>query len=45
MQVGHAAAKYSTSIMSVMEDDVYLVRLKACQTIAAIGATDVMDPW
>ncbi|CAK9082847.1 Endonuclease 8-like 3 [Durusdinium trenchii] len=43
MQVGHAAAKYSTSIMSVMEDDVYLVRLKACQTIAAIGATDVMD--
>eukprot|EP00913_Durusdinium_trenchii_P035641 g33353.t1 len=40
MQVGHAAAKYSTSIMSVMEDDVYLVRLKACQTIAAIGATD-----
>ena len=29
--------------MAVMEDDVYLVRLKACQCIAAIGALDVMD--
>mmetsp|Transcript_12894 Transcript_12894/g.15985 ORF Transcript_12894/g.15985 Transcript_12894/m.15985 type:complete len:368 (-) Transcript_12894:41-1144(-) len=43
MEFGAPARKYSTSIMAVLEDDVYLVRLKACQCIAAIGATDVMD--
>ncbi|CAJ1371140.1 unnamed protein product [Effrenium voratum] len=43
MHMGPSAKKYSTSVMSVMEDDVYLVRLKSCQCIAAIGATDVMD--
>ena len=43
MSLGALARKHSTSIMSVMEDDVYLVRLKACQCIAKIGATDVME--
>lgn len=43
MEMGEAASKQSTSIMATMEDDVYIVRLKACQAIAALQAQDVMD--
>ena len=43
MEMGEAASKQSTSIMATMEDDVYIVRLKACQCIAALQAQDVMD--
>mmetsp|Transcript_38968 Transcript_38968/g.72491 ORF Transcript_38968/g.72491 Transcript_38968/m.72491 type:complete len:531 (-) Transcript_38968:76-1668(-) len=43
MQMGDAGKKQSTNIMAAMEDDVYIVRLKSCQAIAALQAQDVMD--
>eukprot|EP00440_Ansanella_granifera_P012389 gb/GFBE01013466.1/.p1 GENE.gb/GFBE01013466.1/~~gb/GFBE01013466.1/.p1 ORF type:complete len:547 (+),score=158.08 gb/GFBE01013466.1/:1-1641(+) len=43
MQLGDAGRRQAPEVMSLLEDDVYTVRVKACECIAALKAEDVMS--